>query len=50
MMMMTRSSPHSLPFNFYNVTSENLVLDQLIIPLVDIFLHSYHLPACINFA
>ena len=41
------NSPDYLPYNSYDFSSENLVLDQLII---DILLYSHHLPAwyCID--
>ena len=38
-------SPHCLPYNSYDVSSENFVLDQLKIPLLAIFLSSSHLSA-----
>ena len=31
------NSPHCQPYNFYNIGSENLVLDQLIIPKLVFF-------------
>ena len=31
------NSPYWQPYNFYNVSSENLVLDQLIIPKLIFF-------------
>ena len=34
------NSPYCLPYNSYDVSSENLVLDELKIPPVDIFLYS----------
>ena len=38
------NSLHNLPYSFYDVSSENLVLDQLLIPnLTDSFLYSHHL-------
>ena len=44
------NSPHCLTCNSCDVSSENLVLDQPIISLIDIFLYSHHLSAlyCIN--
>ena len=35
------NSPYCQPYNSYNFSSDNLVLDQLIIP--NIFLYSHHL-------
>ena len=35
--------PYCQPYNSYNVSSENLVLDQLIIPKLKFFLYSHHL-------
>ena len=37
------NSPYCQPYNSYNISLENLVLDQLIIPKIDIFLYSHHL-------
>ena len=37
------NSPHYQPYNSYNVSSENLVWDQLIIPKIYFFLYSNHL-------
>ena len=31
------NSPGCQPYNYYNVSSENLVLDQLSYPQIDIF-------------
>ena len=43
-------SPYCLTCNSCDVSSENMVLDQPIISLIDIFLYSHHLSAwyCIN--
>ena len=43
--------PYCLSNNSWVVSSENLVLDQLENPLIDIFVYSYHLSAwfCIDF-
>ena len=38
-------SPHCLSYNFYDVSLEIFILDQLIIPLIHIFLYSHHLSA-----
>ena len=38
-------SPHCLLYNFYDVSFEIFILDQLIIPLIHIFLYSHHLSA-----
>ena len=35
-------SPYCQPYNSYNVSSEHLILDQLIIPQSDVFLYSHH--------
>ena len=43
--------PYCQPYNFHDASSDNLVLDQLIIPqLIIIFLYSHYLPAwyCID--
>ena len=37
------NSPYCQPYNSYDVSSENLVLDQLIIPQIDIFLLNTYL-------
>ena len=37
------NSPYCLPYNFYDASSENLVLDQLENPQTYIFLYSHHL-------
>ena len=37
------SSPYHQPYNSYNVSSENLVLNQLIIPKLIFFFCSHHL-------
>ena len=38
-------SPHCLSYNLYDVSLEIFILDQLIIPLIHIFLYSHHLSA-----
>ena len=38
-------SPHCLSYNFYDVSLEIFILDQLIIPLIHIFRYSHHLSA-----
>ena len=38
-------SPHCLSYNFYDVSLEIFILDQLIIPLIHIFPYSHHLSA-----
>ena len=40
---MISNSPYYLPYNSYDVSSENLVLDQLIIPKFDISFYSQHI-------
>lgn len=44
------NSPFFLSYNSYCASSKNSILDQLITPLIDIFLYSRHLSAryCIN--
>ena len=37
------NSPYCLPYNSYDANLENLVFDQLITPLIDIFLSSHYL-------
>ena len=39
------NSPYCLPYTSCDVSLENLVLDQLIIPLINIFLYSHNLSA-----
>ena len=39
------NSPYCLPNDSYNVSLENLVADQLVIPLFIFLLNSYHLSA-----
>ena len=39
------NSPYCLPYTSCDVSLENLVLDQLIIPLIIIFLYSHNLSA-----
>ena len=39
------NSPYCLPYTSCDVSLENLVLDQLIIPLTNIFLYSHNLSA-----
>ena len=39
------NSPYCLPYTSCDVSLENLVLDQLIIPLIKIFLYSHNLSA-----
>ena len=43
------TSPHCLPYN-YDVTFKNLVSDQPIIPIIDVFFYSHHLSSwyCID--
>ena len=43
---LTSNSPYYLPYNSYDASSENLVLDQLENPQTYIFLYSHHLSAC----
>lgn len=38
-------SPDCLPYSSYDASSENLVLDRLIIPQLKNFLYSHHLSA-----
>ena len=42
---LNNNSPYILPYNSQDVSSENLVLDQLIILLLIIFIRSPHLPS-----
>ena len=39
------NSPYCLPYTSCDVSLENLVLDQLIIPLIKIFLYSHNFSA-----
>ena len=39
------NSPYCQPYNSYEVSAENLVLDQLIIPEIDSCFYSHHLSA-----
>ena len=39
------NSPYCLPYDSYDASSDNLVLDQLANPQTDIFLYSHHLSA-----
>ena len=39
------NSPYCLPYTSCDVSLENLVLDQLIIPLINIFIYSHNLSA-----
>ena len=39
------NSPYCQPYNSYEVSAENLVLDQLIVPEIDSCFYSHHLSA-----